>query len=51
MPFAALNADEQDALLRKIEDTPVFSALAEYITAAYWSTPAGQSAAGFEVRG
>ena len=49
--FASLNAQEQDAMLRKVEDTPMFHALADYITTAYWSTTVGQRAAGFEVRG
>lgn len=50
-PFAALSAQQQDDMLRKVEATPVFHALADFITTAFWSTPAGQSAAGFEVRG
>jgi hypothetical protein len=49
--FASLSAQQQDAMLRKVETAPVFHALADFITTAYWSTPAGQSAAGFEVRG
>lgn len=50
-PFAALSADQQDAMLRKVEGTPAFRALTDFITAAFWSTPIGQQAAGFEVRG
>lgn len=50
-PFAALSASEQDAMLHKIGETPTFRFLADHITTAYWSTPAGLHGAGFEVRG
>jgi hypothetical protein len=50
-PFAALNTQAQDAMLFKVEQTPVFRFLADHISTAYWSTPAGLQGAGFEVRG
>jgi hypothetical protein len=49
--FAMLSAHDQDAILRKVEHTPVFRWLADHISTAYWSTPAGLQGAGFEVRG
>lgn len=51
VPFAAMSVQDQDAMLRKVEKTPVFRFISEHISTAYWSTPAGQRAAGFEVRG
>jgi hypothetical protein len=49
--FAMLNAQDQDAILRKVEHAPAFRWLADHISTAYWSTPAGLQGAGFEVRG
>jgi hypothetical protein len=47
--FSELSPDEQDVLLRAVEDQPIFGVLADLVHEGYWASPAGQAVAGFVV--
>lgn len=50
-PFAALDAERQDALLSAFQTVPFFSHFAEHVHEQFWSGEAGLKLVGFEVRG
>ncbi len=47
--FCDLNAEQQDALLRSVEDQPIFKMLVNLIQEGYWASEAGQATVGFTV--
>lgn len=50
-PFAALDAERQDALLSVLQSIPFFSRFAEHMHEQFWSGEVGMRLVGFEVRG
>ncbi|MCX6019133.1 MAG: gluconate 2-dehydrogenase subunit 3 family protein [Chloroflexi bacterium] len=49
--FIDITIEQQDALLTETENHPAFALLAELVHESYWASEAGQTTAGFEVRG
>ncbi len=50
-PFAALSAEQQDALLNTFQASAFFRLFVEHVHEQFWSSEAGMKLVGFEVRG
>ncbi len=49
--FVDLDTDLQDALLKTVDNQPIFVQVCELIHEGYWASPDGQRTAGFVIKG